>query len=214
VTADTAVTPIPVADSAVADTSNVAVQPGDFDVGRGDVDSDHSVAGPSGDLARRSAESGADVQDGVVVGQSERGDQQVDGVGAADVELVEVVELPSEWEPRSAWSLRSRSSVFARSLRRSRVPLSVGGRDDRLEGDVHSAGLWLCGQERGGEERASDRDESGDGAAHAQGVVEGVGRGEADGVGCGLLPVSGQLGRHLVRPSDGVVGGVLQRPGQ
>ncbi len=64
------------------------------DVGRGDVDADHVVAGAAGDLACGSAESGADVQDDVTVREGKGGDEPFDRVRAADVELVEVVQGP------------------------------------------------------------------------------------------------------------------------
>src|SRR5216683_423562 len=65
---------------------------GGVDVGRGDVDADDAVAGAAGDLPRGSTESRADVQDAVALGEREATDKQVDRVGAADVELVEVVQ--------------------------------------------------------------------------------------------------------------------------
>jgi hypothetical protein len=49
--------------------------PGGLDVGGCAVDADDVVCGASGDLACGAAESGADVQDPVAVGQCEGGDQ-------------------------------------------------------------------------------------------------------------------------------------------
>src|SRR5439155_16415191 len=65
---------------------------GGVDVGRGDVDADDAVAGAAGDLPRRSAESRADVQDTVALGEREAAYEQAGRVSAADVELVEVVQ--------------------------------------------------------------------------------------------------------------------------
>src|SRR6185312_4330253 len=65
---------------------------GGVDVGRGDVDAGDAAAGAAGDLPRGSAESRADVQYPVALGEREAADEQADCVGPADVELVEVVQ--------------------------------------------------------------------------------------------------------------------------
>jgi hypothetical protein len=64
---------------------------GGVDVGRGDVDAGDAVAGAAGDLPRGPAESRAGVQDPVALGECEAVDEQADRVGAAGMELVEVV---------------------------------------------------------------------------------------------------------------------------
>ena len=66
---------------------------GGLDVGRSDVDADDAVTGPAGDLPRRSAESRADVQDAVAPAEREAADEQIGRLGAADVELIEAVQL-------------------------------------------------------------------------------------------------------------------------
>ena len=96
----------------VAQTGPGGQVAGGVDVGRGDVDADDAVAGAAGDLPRGPAESRADVQDPVALGEREAADEQADRISSADVELVDVVQRAVGRGSRSGCSPRSRPVVW------------------------------------------------------------------------------------------------------